>query len=206
MRLDSHEPSGETRHMSSPSVVRRVAFLGVACALTLATIAGATGAPKKRAPVPPTRATTKSPGSVDQFVAQSAGRSLAGVELSELALQRSENAAVRRLARRAHDEHAHTYETLLALATGAGVSAAPPDTIDLEQRGIKSRLTSLQGRAFDEAYVAALRSNDERDIALYRSFAHIGKDEAFTAWINEQLTTIRKRRQLIDSTVHDLGA
>lgn len=163
------------------------------------------GAAKKRAVVQPTRASAKPPRTVDQFVAQSAGRSLAGIELSDLALQRSENAAVRRLARRAHDDHAHTYETLLALATGAGLSAAPPETMDLEQRGIKSRLTSLQGRAFDEAYVAALRTNDERDIALYRSFARISKDEAFTAWVDEQLDTIRKRRQLIDATTHDLG-
>lgn len=192
--------------MSSRIGTARLALVGIACAGALATAVHAATPAKKRTVVAPTRATPKAPRSVDQFVAQSAGRSLAGIELSDLALQRSENAAVRRLARTAHDEHAHTYETLLALATGAGVSAAPPETIDLEQRGIKARLTSLHGRAFDEAYVDALRANDERDIALYRSFARTSKDEAFKAWVEEQLGTIRKRRQLIDATTRELGS
>lgn len=187
-----------------PLLFRRVLVV-LACALGIATSVDAASRTKKRAPVSPTRTTTKAPRSVDAFVSQSAGRSLAGIELSDLALQRSDNAAVRRLARSAHDEHAHTYETLLALATGAGLSAAPPETMDLEQRGIKARLTSLQGRAFDDAYVAALRANDERDIALYRSFARTSKDEALKAWIDEQLGTIRKRRQLIDATARELG-
>lgn len=191
--------------MASRIGTLRLALIGVACTGALATAAYAASPAKKRTVVAPTRATTKAPRSVDQFVAQSAGRSLAGIELSDLALQRSENAAVRRLARTAHDEHAHTYETLLALATGAGVSAAPPETLDLEQRGIKARLTSRHGRAFDAAYVDALRANDERDIALYRSFASTTKDEAFKAWVEEQLGTIRKRRQLIDATMRELG-
>jgi putative membrane protein len=143
---------------------------------------------------------------VDQFVATAAGRSLAGIELSELALQRSESPAVRRLARRAHDETAHTFDTLLALATGAGISAAPPETIDLEQRAIKSRLAGLHGPAFDRAYVAALRTNDDRDIALYRGYARDGHDAAFASWVQDQLTTIRKRRQLIEATDREISS
>ena len=176
----------------------RVRARSVLCLLALVP-ALAVAAPPKRKAVQPAR-------TVDQFVARAAGRSLAGVELSDLALQRSENAAVRRLARRAHDEQAHTYETLLGIATGAGISAAPPGTIDLEQRGIKSRLSSLSGAAFDREYVAALRTNDERDIALYRAFARATKDAALKAWIEEQLATIRRRRQLIDATAREVGA
>jgi putative membrane protein len=176
-----------------PSIAR-LGVLGLA--LVLATVVHAANvAPKK--PAAPKLG-------LDQFIAKAAGRSLAGVELSDLALQRSESASVRRLARRAHDEHAHTYETLLGVATGAGVTAAPPETIDLEQRGIKSRLSALSGAAFDRAYVDALRTNDDRDIALYRSFSRAGSDAAIKQWVEEQLTTIRKRRQLIESTALEI--
>jgi putative membrane protein len=178
---------------------RRARFRAVAlvCALALLPALAAAASPKRKA-VQPAR-------TVDQFVARAAGRSLAGVELSDLALQRSESASVRRLARRAHDEHARTYDTLLGVATGAGISAAPPATIDLEQRGIKARLSGLQGAAFDRAYVAALRTNDARDIALYRSFAQATKDDSLKAWIDEQLTTIRRRQQLIETTARDIS-
>jgi putative membrane protein len=176
----------------------RLGVLGLA--LLLATAASAAGARHDAAPKK--RAAPKL--GLDRFVATAAGRSLAGIELSDLALQRSESAAVRRLARRTHDEHAHTYDTLLGLATGAGVTATPPETMDLEQRGIKSRLTGLSGAAFDRAYVDALRTNDDRDIALYRAFTRDGADAAVTQWVEEQLATIRKRRQLIESTALEI--
>ncbi len=140
----------------------------------------------------------------DQFVAQAAGRSLAGIELSELALGRSDSPAVRRLATATKAEQAHTYETLRALSTGAGNTAAPPETIDLEQRGIKSRLAALSGAAFDRGYIDALRTNDDRDIALYRAYAHGAKDAALKSWIDEQLVTIRKRRQRIEAAAQEV--
>jgi len=136
----------------------------------------------------------------ERFLEQAAARSLAGLELSALALDRSDNAAVRRLARRTHDEHAAAYEALLGIATGAGTTAAPPESIDLEQRGIKSRLTALRGPDFDRAYIQALRTNEDRDIALYRDYTQHGADASLKQWANERLQQIRKRRQLIEST------
>ena len=150
----------------------------------------------------PTFAAERAP--TDTFVERDAGRSLAGMELSELALQRCESPSVRRLARRTHDEQAAAYEALLGVATGASSTLKPPSTMDLEQRSVKSRLAGLRGRAFDRAYVQALRTNEDRDIALYRAYAKDGKDEGLKVWANDQLTLIRKRRQLIDATLAEL--
>lgn len=150
----------------------------------------------------PINATERAP--TDVFVETAAGRSLAGMELSELALQRCESPAVRRLARRAHDEHAAAYEALLGVATGATSTLKPPSAMDLEQRGVKSKLAGLRGRAFDRAYVQALRTNEDRDIALYRGYAKDGKDEGLKAWAAEQLGMIRKRRQMIEAATLEI--
>ncbi len=173
-----------------------ILLIGIASALCALPVASDAADPRARATAKPKRDVA----TLDQFVAKAAGRSLAGIELSDLALQRSESAAVRRLANRTRADHAHTFETLLGLATGAGVTAAPPETMDLEQRGVKSRLAALSGQTFDRAYVDAVRTNDERDIALYRSYEGTATDEAVKSWVSEQLTAIRKRRQLIDAT------
>ncbi len=159
--------------------------------LTVLLAGGAPAAAAERAPT-------------DAFVERAAGRSLAGMELSALALQRCESPTVRRLARRAHDEHAAAYEALLGVATGATSTLKPPSTMDLEQRGVKARLATLRGRAFDRAYVQALRTNEDRDIALYRAYAKDGKDEALKTWANDTLTLIRKRRQLIEAALNEL--
>jgi putative membrane protein len=165
--------------------------IATALALTVLLAAGTPASAAERAPTEP-------------FVERAAGRSLAGIELSELALQRRENATVRKLARRAVDEQAATYEALLGVATGASSTLKPPSSMDLEQRAVKSKLAALHGRAFDRAYVQALRTNEDRDIALYRAYANDGKDEALKAWANDTLALIRKRRQLIETALQEL--
>lgn len=165
--------------------------IATALALTLLLVSFAASSAAERAPT-------------DAFVERAAGRSLAGIELSELALQRGEAPSVKRLARRAVDEHAAAYEALLGVATGATSTLKPPSSMDLEQRGVKTKLAGLRGRAFDRAYVQALRTNEDRDIALYRSYAKDGKDEGLKVWAADQLTQIRKRRQLIESALAEL--
>ena len=138
------------------------------------------------------------------FVTQSARRGLAFAELSEVALQRSQHPEVRRLAQRVRDTHLRGYDDLLALAGQAGLET--PDSIDLEQRGIKSRLTALSGAAFDREYLAALRLNQQRDIALFRSYAKSGEDPGLKDWATQQLTTLRREQQQTDAVTRELGA
>jgi len=137
------------------------------------------------------------------FVTQSARRGLAIAELSALALQRSQHPEVRRLARRMHDGHLQAYDDLLALAGQAGLET--PDSIDLEQRGIKSRLATLSGPAFDRAYLAALRTNQERDIALFRGYAKNGEDQGLKDWAAQQLAAARRDQQQTDAVARDIG-
>lgn len=91
-----------------------------------------------------------------------------------------------------------------ALATGAGNTASPSETIDLEQRGIKSRLAALSGAAFDRGYIDAVRTNDDRGIAIYRAYVRDAKDPALKSWIDEQLATIRKRRERIEAAAQEV--
>lgn len=136
-------------------------------------------------------AQTPSPNTA--FVAAAAHRGLAYVELGELALQRGRHPEVKRLARRLVDDNLQSYETLLWLVAGTDTEA--PKTLDLEQRGIKSRLASLSGAAFDRAYLDALRRNQTRDIALYRTYADKGTDPDLKSWAADRLLALRRHQQ-----------
>lgn len=166
--------------------------------LLLATSAFAAGPTKASKPAKPPKAAAS-----NQFVDAAVGRNLAGLELSQLALQRTTTPAIRRLAQQLVRESASSYETLLEIASEAGPTRMP-DTIDLEQRGIKSRLSSLSGAAFDQAYLAALKTIDDRDIALYRTYAAHGDDDLLKSWANDRLPAIRKRRQLAETTALEI--
>jgi putative membrane protein len=141
-------------------------------------------------------------GSSGNFVTQSARRGLAIAELSEVALQRSQNPEVRKLARRMHDSQLKGYDDLLAVAGQAGLET--PDSIDLEQRGIKARLTGLSGTTFDREYLQAIRTNQDRAIALLRSYGKTGEDQGLKDWANQQLPTLRRDQQLAESVARDL--
>jgi putative membrane protein len=135
----------------------------------------------------------KTPSPKTAFVNSAAHRGLSYVELGELALQRGQHPEVKRLARRLIDDNARSYEDLLWLVAGTDTEA--PKTLDLEQRGIKSRLASLSGAAFDRAYLDALRTNQIRDIALYRTYAASGDDPDLKSWAADRLLTLRKQQQ-----------
>lgn len=137
------------------------------------------------------------------FVTQAAQRGLASAELSELALQRSQHPEVRRLARRLVDQHMQAYDDLLALAGQAGF--VTPDSLDLEQRGVKSRLAGLSGVAFDRLYLQAIHTNHEREIALFRSYAKSGEDPGLKDWAAQQLPSLRRNQQLTDSVAQALA-
>ena len=76
--------------------------------------------------------------------------------------------------------------------------------MDLQQRGVKSELGGLSGPAFDHAYLAALETNDERDIALYRTYAANGDDDMLKGWAHDRLPAIRKRRQLAEAATLEI--
>lgn len=137
------------------------------------------------------------------FVTQTAQRGLANAELSQLALQRSQNPEVRRLARRLVDDHMRAYDDLLALAGQAGF--VTPDSIGLEQRGVKSRLAGLSGAAFDRLYLQAVRTNHEREIALFRTYAKSGEDPGLKDWAAQQLPALRRNQQLTDAVAQNVA-
>jgi putative membrane protein len=170
----------------------------LAAALLLVTSAVAAGRPAKATRTPPPKAAAS-----NDFVAAAVRRSLAGLELSQLALQRSTTPAIRRLAQQLVQDNAASYEALLGIVNEVGPTRTP-DSIDLEQRGIKSQLAALSGPAFDQGYLAALKTNDDRDIALYRTYAAHGDDDVLKSWANDRLPAIRKWRQLAEAAALEI--
>lgn len=180
-------------------MLRRPHRFGFVCALLLATNAfAAAPATKTSKPPPPPKA-----AATNQFVAAAVRRNLAGLELSQLALQRTTTPAIRRLAQQLVQDSAASYDVLLGIVNEVGPTRTP-DSMDLEQREVKAQLGGLSGPAFDQAYLAALKTNDERDIALYRAYAAHGDDDLLKSWAHDRLPAIRKRRQLAEAAALEI--
>jgi predicted outer membrane protein len=102
---------------------------------------------------------------VRTYVSQMAGHGHAAVEAAQLALQRSQDPAVRQLAQQVLDERIPTTLALADKAANSNVHA--PQALLAEDQAALTRLGTLSGGAFDRAYVEymvlQLRS-DERII------------------------------------------
>jgi putative membrane protein len=196
MPIDPDPPLAHHGGAMAPRLVPTCVLLSL---LVLGTSAGT--APAK--PAKPAKTPAPKAAATNDFVAAAVRRNLAGLELSQLALQRSTTPAIRRLAQQLVSDSAASYEALLGIVSEVGPTRTP-ETMDLEQRGVKSRLSGLSSPAFDQEYLRALKTNDERDIALYRSYAAHGDDPSLKSWASDRLPAIRKRRQLAEAAALEI--
>jgi putative membrane protein len=97
-------------------------------------------------------------GSVDQtdrqFATMAAQANMAEVALGKLALQKSQNADVKKFAQRMVDDHGKAEQDLEGVASKNNVTL--PSDMGAEHQAMQQRLSKLSGDAFDRAYIDAM--------------------------------------------------
>lgn len=124
-----------------------------------------------------------------QFIMDAAHGGMAEVRLGQLALQRSNNAEVRRFAQQMIQEHSQANQQLMQLATQKGVT--PPTTPGPKYEAAMQRLMQLSGENFDRAYMSEAGVNSHLEsAAVYQRQAMMGQDpdlKAFAARITPRV-------------------
>lgn len=130
------------------------------------------------------------------FVTKAASDGQAEVQLSQLALQKSGNDEVKKLAQQMVDDHtkANTQLAQLAQQHQIQLSEQPAQ----EHRKTLDRFNSLSGAEFDKAYVAQLLKDHQRDIKLFEKHAKSGENEAFKSFAQQQLPILRQHLQHVE--------
>lgn len=93
------------------------------------------------------------------------------IEAANIALERSQDDAVRALAQEVRTQHAAARTTLKALAAAEAPSFVAPDGLDQRRRGLVDNLRKAAPSEFDRVYLDQLIAALEEAIALNRSFA-----------------------------------
>ena len=109
-------------------------------------------------------------GASDQFEIQS----------SQLALQKSQNADVRRYAQKLVDHHMMTTRDVTAAAQKAGITPPPPQLEPMQQQMI-AELQPLSGAQFDAAYMRQQVPAHEMALALHTNYAKNGDTPSLKA-------------------------
>jgi len=117
--------------------------------------------------IPPEGNTKLQPLTPERFVVRAAVTNMAEIELSQLALEKSSDAAIRQYANQLIRDHQAAQAKLKTVAATAKI--ALPGTVDEDHRKQKQKLEELTGADFDKQYIALMHSGHQQATTLLES-------------------------------------
>ena len=125
------------------------------------------------------------------FMMKAAGAGLYEVEVSKLAADKAESVDVKKYATMLVDDHTRANAELMALADARGVKL--PTQPPADKRQIITRLNTMSGAAFDQAYVKQVGlANHRADITLFEKGSKDARDAEVKSWAGDKLPTLRE--------------
>lgn len=125
------------------------------------------------------------------------GASLAGlfdVESAQLALDRAQNADVRKLAREIVEEQSLANSRLRAFAPKYAQTK-----LDSEYTARLDALKAVKAEEFDSAFLAAQKRSHEESVKLLTEYAHAGGDKMLKSYASETLTFVTLHQTRVNS-------
>ena len=126
-------------------------------------------------PPPPPPVDLNNPLMAPGYMAQAASADQAEIQSGQLALQMSQNAAVRNFANMIIADHTRSSQMIAAAAQSTRGLAPPPPTILLPQQAMLDQLRAAgSGPSFDMAFRQAQISAHQQALALHQNYAANG--------------------------------
>jgi putative membrane protein len=128
-----------------------------------------------------------------QFLMQAASSGMAEVQLGQLATQRAASAEVKQFGQRMVDDHTKANEELAALAQAKNIPVAKE--LDQQHQAMADTLATLNGAAFDRAYMTGQVADHEQAVTLFTTVAKEGQDAEVKAFAAKTLPTLQEHLQ-----------
>ncbi|GAB4366866.1 MAG: hypothetical protein Kow00121_04630 [Elainellaceae cyanobacterium] len=134
--------------------------------------------------------------SLDQeFVTLAYQGNNAEILTSELALERSQNQAVRQYAEQMIREHTQANQLLTDYANQNNIPV-PSDSVDPLNQAIAEQLSQVSDAEFDQAYMGAQANAHLRTIALYQTQIAQGQEQGLKDYAAQLLPNIENHYQM----------
>ncbi len=128
---------------------------------------------------------------LETFLRKAAAGNSFEIESSKLALARSGNASVKAFAQLMVTDHGKAAEKMKQATAEAKITAAPAK-LEPAQEKIMGQLQTLQGGAFDKAYILAQREAHAETVALFRAYAEGGDNTRMKKFAAEMLPELEE--------------
>lgn len=129
-----------------------------------------------------------------KFLAESAQDGIAEIRICKLALQKSQNADVKKFAQRMITDHTRMDNEIKALAQKKGLTLPTDPTI--KQRLTYDTVSVLSGHLFDREFMSHNVSDHETDVKDFKEQIDQGNDPDVKAFAAQGLKTLQTHLQL----------
>lgn len=124
-----------------------------------------------------------------KFMMAAATSDMNEIGLSNVALQKSQNEEVKKMAQMMIDDHTKSSEELKPLAMSKGVML--PASMDAKHQAMSTKMSNMSGMAFDMMYVKAMVDDHKKAVALFQKESTNGKDAEAKAFAIKTLPVIQ---------------
>jgi putative membrane protein len=130
------------------------------------------------------------------FVKKALEGGMAEVQLGQLALQKSSNDEVKQFAQRMVDDHTKMGDQMKPIAEQIGVKV--PDAPSKKDQATMAKLQTLNGDAFDKAYMKDMVKDHKADLSDFKTEAAGGSDPAVKNAANQGAQLISQHLQMAE--------
>lgn len=128
------------------------------------------------------------------FMQEAAMGGVTEVQLGQLALQKASNNEVKQFAQRMIDDHSKGNNELMQLAKSRNVVL--PQTLDAKHKNMQSKLSQLQGQAFDKEYMRHMVEDHEEVMGQFQQASKFVQDPELKGWVMKQLPVLDEHLRL----------
>jgi putative membrane protein len=137
------------------------------------------------------------------FMDKAAEGGLAEVQLGQLAEQKASEQSVKDFGKRMVTDHSQANDKLNGIASSEGVTL--PTSLDAKDHALYDRLSGLSGSAFDVAYMRAMVSDHNQDVAQFQRESQTARNQAIRSFASTTLPTLQDHLHMAKKVRHDLG-
>jgi putative membrane protein len=132
------------------------------------------------------------------FATKAAQGGMAEVELGKLAKDHASSPDVKNFGQRMVDDHSKANDELKEIAGRKNITL--PTTLSAKDQATVDRLSKLNGKEFDRAYMRDMVSDHRMDVNEFKHEADRGTDADLKAFAAKTLPTLEEHLKLAEST------
>jgi putative membrane protein len=130
----------------------------------------------------------------ENFLKTTYAKNLGEVEMGKMAVQKTQNADVKKFGQHLVDDHTKANEDLKMLT--AKFEMTMPAEGTKEQMAMRDRLMKMDGAAFDRAFVTGMIDSHTKNIDVFNNYVTNGKVAEVKDWATKMLPTLKHHLEM----------